>query len=201
MSDLFEDMASEAADLSAVPTEENSARLRRMGLELVTVDRTVGELEDQLKAAKARRIELTMKEMPALMQEIGQDRIGLPDARCDLVLEPYYHANIAKEWEEDRRTAAFDHLEHLGAGDLIKAITTIAAGRGDLDKMRELLDQIRELMQTAGLDAKIGLELTVPWNTLTAFVREQVEAGNVVDLEALGATVGTVVKIKQRKDK
>ena len=51
-----------------------------------------------------------------------------------------------------------------------------------------------------GVSASTGLELTVPWNTLTSYVREQVEGDHPpLDLEILGATAGQVVKIKKRK--
>ena len=43
----------------------------------------------------------------------------------------------------------------------------------------------------------------VPWNTLTAFVKEQIEEKKVTPpLELLGATVGRVVQVvKQKKEK
>jgi hypothetical protein len=50
------------------------------------------------------------------------------------------------------------------------------------------------------LEVSYSSKLSVPWNTLTAFVKEQVEKGAVLPLDILGATVGRVVKLKARKD-
>jgi hypothetical protein len=41
--------------------------------------------------------------------------------------------------------------------------------------------------------------MEIPWNTLTAFVKEQCELGAALELDTIGATVGRVVKIKPRK--
>lgn len=200
MSDLFDELAAEASDAQTVPTEENTTRLRKMGTELVLVSQHIRELEQQLEQEKKRRTELATMKMPSLMSEIGVDRIGLAEVGVDLVIEPYYHANISKDWDDDRREAAFKYLEDMDSGDLIKSVLIITAARGDWEAMRKVAEQIDRLLADAGIETQPSLEKTVPWNTLTAFVKEQLRQGTALDLEMLGATVGSVVKIKKRKD-
>lgn len=204
MSTLHEELAAEAGDLSHIPSDSDAARLRKLGMELVTVDARISQLEQELTDAKARRNAIQMTEMPSLMEEIGQDRIGLPDAYehgADLELRPYYHANIAKDWEPERQDAAFDYLQSREAGDLVKSAMVISAGRGDLEKMQRLQQRVVQMFAELELEAQLTMDLSVPWNTLTAYVKEQIEGGEVLDLEVLGATVGQTVKIKKRKGK
>jgi len=228
MSDFMAQLAAEAADvdLSTVPTEEGMTRLRQLGEELVETDRKIREAEAQVKTLTERRMALAHREMPDLMAEIGQDRIGLPNAGehgVDLVSEPYAKASISAEWEAERIAAAFEHLELLGAGDLIKNVVSLQFNRGDHEQVQGflaalrteefttiVLDVLRE-RQPEGTNEDVAFDLphpdvkmSVPWNTLTSYVKEWVsrdhdETDPVMDLEKLGAVVGTIVKIKPRK--
>ncbi len=200
MTDLFDQLAEEATDATAIPDDQKTAQLREKAEELVSLDSTISDLERQLEERKAERKELAMKELPDFMLEMGTDHIGVASAGVDVVLEAYYHANISKEWEDDRRRAAFDHLDELGAGDIIRSIITISAGKEEIEGMRKLLELLGPMLEELGVSAKTDLEMTVPWNTLTAFVKEQTKKGTALDLEKLGATVGNIVKIKKRKD-
>lgn len=206
--DLFKELEDEAANLSSVPTDKDSARLRSLALELVEVDRKVAKLESDLSDAKLLRKDISMDRLPDLMKEIGQDKIGLPEAKCDLVLEAYYHASISKDWSDEDREASFDYLEELGAGDLVKTVLVMQFGRNEIDRARAIVALIRQaatFMEDAGIGAgeipAPVIDLSVHWGTLTSFVREQVENGEVLDLTKLGATVGSIVKIKKRKVK
>jgi hypothetical protein len=67
-----------------------------------------------------------------------------------------------------------------------------------------LVDALKKLKLPVALFGKSGLPMLdvrrdVHWKTLTAFVKEQVRQGSPLPLETLGATVGKVVKIKERK--
>ena len=104
--------------------------------------------------------------------------------------------------------------EPHGRSDIVRNVVEFSFGRGDSAKVGVLL----EILDSDGFRDEFArlvhevepnrndLELpqpsiaqSVPWNTLTAFVKEQVEAGTVIDLKKLGATVGQVVKLKKRK--
>lgn len=216
----------EGVDLSSAPSDRDASRLSKLGQELWEQDLLVRKLESELEHAKKERTRLAHKDLPALMEEIGQDRIGLPKAGefgVDLVAEPYVHANISKDWDDERRLAAFNLLDRKGDGALIKNVMTFQFDRGDHEKVKAFLDVIdsddfAELMRERlgdGVNDILppppALEMTVPWNTLTSYVKAQHSAGTLHEswmaeedppidpLETLGATVGTVVKIKPRK--
>lgn len=198
---FFDDMAAEAADLSTAPTEVGSARLRALGEELTRVDAEVEDLAEQLREKIARRTEILTRDMVALMQEVGQDKIGMPEAGVDLELHPFYSANIAADWESERREAGFRYLESVDAGDLIKNVVAFQFGRSQHNFVRVFLEAVRALEFEAGLVPEPTVSMSVHAGTLTAWLREQTQAGEVVDLEKIGGTVGQVVKIKKRKDK
>lgn len=207
--DFMRELEAEAADVSSVPTEGDTARLRTLAAELVATEREMMELERLMKERSARRNELRHKEIPDIMAEINQDSMGLPDVGefgADLVSEPYYHANIAADWDEERRTSGFEHLEELGGGDVVRSTITVQAGRGDLEPMRRVLNRVRQIMAEENVDGSATLSLSVPWNTLTAFVKEWWSRSHgpeevPMDKDRIGATVGVIAKIKMRKGK
>jgi len=195
-----------APSFTDAPKEDESNKLREIGIRLYTVDKEIADLEAQLKAKTAIKTEIQQHELPDYMKKISQDKIGLPEFQVDLVMEAYYHANIKAEWPEEQRKAGFDYLEELNAGDLIKTQVVFLFGRKDMKKVKWLLAFIKTvqhyLTEVGGTPEDIPdptVSMAVPWNTLTAFVKEQVTAGKKLDLEKLGATVGSIVKIKPRK--
>lgn len=202
--DFFAGLAEEAAaDMSRVPSDEKIARLRKMGQQFFDLQATRDDLEKRLKDANVALYEMRMKTMPELMAELRTDSIGLPGANVDIVAKPYYHANIAADWDDEKKEAAFAHIDEMGGGDIIKTTITIFFGRDQHDQMTEWLEKVRGL-NLSFEPPEMRLGRAVQWNTLTAWVREQ--WGKVrgadepkLDLEKLGATVGTEAVIKPRK--
>lgn len=202
-------MEEEDVGFTDAPSVEESKSLTALGTELFRVEERIEGLELQLEEAKKRRFELTMRELPDYMLRVGQDRMGLESWGVDLVREPYYHANIRADWPDEQREAAFRWLTANGHEDLIKTTFTIVFPRRMFAVALWLKEKIKSLKypkeKLSGIQVKeiampdASVALGVPWNTLTAFVREQVEAGAVLPLETLGATVGWIVKVKQRK--
>lgn len=201
--------ADDIVGFTDAPTESESEQLTKLGQQMYDLDKSITDLESHLEARKAERLELAMHTLPAFMQKIGQDRVGLQEFQVDVVLEPYYHANIAADWEPERREAAFAYLESTGNGDLIKTTVAIAFPRRMLAAARWLTGAITTLFHYMN-EAKVPgtpealpeptVEMGVAWNTLTAFVREQLENGDPIDVDVLGATVGWIAKVKPRKE-
>lgn len=209
----------EVVGFTDAPSEGESRDLTTMGRELFMVDSNISALESQLEAAKVRRKELTEKELPDYMMKVGQDLIGLPEFGVDLELDYYYHANIAADWEPEKRQTAFDYLASLGEEDMIKAEFTILFPKYMLPVARWLAEQVKKLKPKMEISEEVGsgkkrtvrkvmrtvdipeavVGLSVPWNTLTAWLKRRLQAGEEVDLDVLGATVGRIVKIKERE--
>jgi hypothetical protein len=198
--DFFEQLAAEAADMSSVPTEAGTAQLREMAQRMVALDTQVTLLEAQLKAANIELWDLRTSKMPELMGKLHTDSFGLPEAGVDLVEEPYYKANISADWDDDKREAGFAELDRVGGGDIVANTVTVSFPRGHDNERTEWIEKVRGLNLTFD-PPEMTERRAVPWNTLTAFVKEQFQRrGNphALDLEKLGATVGTIVKIKRR---
>lgn len=200
----------EAVPTEVVPTTADSLRLAVLATEMVQGTIEISRMEEELKARKVALYELKMKRLPDLMTELKQDKIGLPgvgEFGADIESKPYYHANISNEWEPERVEAAFDYLDEIGAGDLIKNVVVMQFSRGEHERAKVFVRAVGAFMTAM---ADMGLELpgdlpepvvrmSVPWNTLTAFVREQTVAGTILDLDKLGAEVGTQAIVTFRK--
>lgn len=199
---LAERLAADAATLPG-PSEDALEKLRKRAVELFDADRRVVAAEAELEAAKDERTRLAQRELPAIFDAAGVDRIGLPEQGADMLVQPYYHASLSAErMEPAALEAAFDHLEALGGGDLIRTSVIVPFPREGIESARRLLVSLR------AAHPDVRLDRSVPWASLTAFIREIYEADGAsagnrppVDLEALGATVARVCKIKLRKAK
>lgn len=180
------------------PTEDRLRAIREVLRIARDKEREVMDLEERTKALKAEVLELKQKKLPDMFDEAKIDNLGLPAEGnlppYDCKLTPYYHASIGADWDLERKAKAFAYLEECQAGDLIKSVYTISIPRG----MRSYAKKVEAMLRKAQVDYETGL--SVPWNTLTAWIKERIEKHNTVPaLEVLGATVGQVVNIKERK--
>ena len=191
-------LAAAMRGVSIQTPDDKLEALRDMARQLRDKEREITDLDERLKATTAEAAEIRTKKLVDLMAEVGVDRVGLPAEgnypACDAELKPYYHADIRADWEPERRQAAFAWLDSAGHGDLIKTAITVLLPRDD----RAMALSIQHYLEQCGVNHTVQLD--VPWNTLTAFVREQIEKYHrTPPLETLGATVGQVVKLKVRK--
>lgn len=191
------------------PSEGDSLKLTRLGQELAELDAEELRLKTELEEKAQRRRTIQMKELPELMRQIGQDHIGLPDHDVDVVLEAYYHANIAADWPDEDRQRAFDYLIERGDGDLIKVTLQYDFRRNQLEDAQWARNTLKMMQRFAAeLGLEVGNEIPEPTirtgvhsGTLTAWLREETESGRGVDLAILRATVGQIAKLKARKER
>lgn len=171
--------------------------LRNKVVEAKELELQIDDLSTKLSELKHKLQEIHFKVLPDLFDEIGVDKIGIPatgnlpafEAKC----QPYYSANISANWDPDKRTDAFAYLTEVGAGDLIKTSVALDFARDEREKAVELADKLKE----EGL--RPNVKETVHSQTLTAWLKEQVEVNNTLpDLEKIGGQVGRIVKIKDK---
>ena len=158
---------------------------------------SIASAEERVKTLRAELYRLESVDLPEMFLEANVDLIGLPAEgnlpAYDAKKAPYYHASISSDWEDDRRDAAYGWLD-ANAPELIKTTISVFLDRGD----RDTAIKVRAGLKKAGIEYEE--KLSVPWATLTKFVRETLESkGTLPPLDVLGATVGTVVKLKERK--
>lgn len=157
------------------------------------------DAEDLAKGLKASINEMEHRVLPDLMAEAGVPSLMVEADGNQPVLEirsqPYYKAVLPANDED--RAAAVQWLEDNGHGDLVKVELVSQFGRGDVDQARRVEKVLQEM------EVSYSSRQNVPWQTLTAFVKEQVQKGRALSsdtLALLGAHVGTIVKIKEIKN-
>lgn len=186
-----ENVASSSSSLEEIERAANEAR---------DLEKEIEDLSALLKEKNATLYKLYHVTLPDLMMAANVDHLGLPAKgnlpAMDAELKPFYSANIAAGWPEEKRGAAFEYLIDLKAGDLIKTDVVASYSRGKVGEARKLA---ASLAKKKGVQAII--KEAVHAQTLTAWLREQVEKHNFTpNLELIGGAVGNVVKLKQRKE-
>lgn len=156
------------------------------------------DLKEQQESNNKRIQKIKFETLPEALTEVGMDKVGIPASgnlpACDLVLKPYYKANISADWDVDRRNRAFNWLISEGNGDLIKHTIVIEFGLREEQEARD----VAQLLKSENISYTVSM--MVPWNTLTSFVKEEIEDhGRIPPLDLLGATIGQIVEFKKRK--
>lgn len=109
--------------------------------------------------------------------------------------KPYYRANIAVSWEQEKRQKAFDWLEKNGAADIIRCEIVVSVPRKDLKLRKSVIEALKKLK------VEHEVSLNVPWASLTSFIKECYEKRKkAVPLELLGADVGEIVTLKKVRE-
>jgi hypothetical protein len=216
---LFDELASEARDVTSVPNDQSMASLRDKCQELVDKERQVKKLETDLEDAKKELTTLRHKDLPDIFNQIGTTSFTLkaqgdsPAVECEL--RPYFKASIPAEWPDEDKSRAFDHLEQLNGGDIVKTTVSFTLGKGQLDLARSMVAMLRllgeRMMEEGASDIPAAsITMGVPWNSLTSWIKErhayesgeqfaELEDQPTMDLQVLNATVGEMVKIKEIK--
>ena len=184
--------------------------LGRFGIELRKLYQEIETTTQQLATLKeeARRLECDV--LPDLMAEAGVQEFKMQDGSA-LALKPYLSASIpsatamarAKSPEEleelkYRRDIAYDWLRTNGAGDLIKNEVTAVFGKGQDKLATSILNLLRT--QLDGV-APVTHDETVHPQTLLAYLRNRLKAGQPLPTEQLGIKTGMVVEFKAVKEK
>lgn len=168
--------------------KEKVAEARDLEMELVDLQLRVGEVSNRLRV-------LYGKELPELLDNAQVPSITIEAEgnmpRVEAKVKPFYAANIAAGWDENRRREAFQYLESIGCADLIKTELTLPFNREE----REKAVSVKEALEKKGLD--VSVKEAVHSATLTAWLKEQVEKHHTIpELDKIGGTIGRVVTLK-----
>lgn len=199
-SDALDTMMQEDAKRELALAPDKLGFLRKKVVEKRDLDQSILDLEEVLKQKKIERRTMEREILPALFLEAGVPVLGL-DAQgnqpaCTYELKDYYHASISSEWDEGRREDAFELLEKLKLGDLIKNVIEVPFGKGENTKFKKCMAAIKKMK------LPFSVKRAVHWGTLTTAVKERYEDKKPLSdeqLRKLGADVGYVVKMKAPK--
>ena len=185
MTDIFDDLFDESDALANVDTG-TGRQLSTLVRQLRDVEQQIDDAENHLKALKQEKHKLSVENIPALMDEMGVERLdvdGMTVTRKMMV-----HASIPT----DRKDEAFAWLRDNNLDDIIKNDVTVSFGKGE----DNIAGDVVGLLQERGFDP--STKTYVHPSTLKAFVKERVEGGKPIDLDMFGAFIANAAEIKRK---
>jgi hypothetical protein len=185
MTDIFDDIFDEAGALGDVNTSTGKT-LSDLVRKLRSVEKEIEDAENHVKALKQEKHKLSVENIPALMDEMGVERLDVDGVT--VTRKMMVHASIPNDRKED----AFAWLRSEGLDDIIKNDVTVSFGKGQDNMAGDLIGRL----EAEGYDP--GQKTYVHPSTLRAFVKERVENGKPIDLDMFGAFIANAAEIKRK---
>lgn len=137
----------------------------------LTLAARVKDLEERLKQAKQELERVENYELPNALIEIGMREFKLTDG-TEVSTKKVYAASIKVE----NRDEAYGWMIDNGHEALIKTVVGVDVGKGEYEFAQELKQVIAEFVASKEKQVEPVIEQSVHWQTLRAFVKEQIEA-------------------------
>ena len=185
MNDIFEDMFDESAALSSVDTGTGK-QLSQLVRSLRNVEQQIEDAENHIKSLKQEKHRLSVENIPALMDEMGVERIDVDGLTVERKM--IISASIPK----DRKDEAFSWLRENGLDDIIKNDVTCSFGKGQDNSAKNVI----AILQDAGFDP--ATKTHVHPSTLKAFVKERITDGKPIDLDMFGAFISNAAQLRRK---
>jgi hypothetical protein len=154
----------------------------------------IKDTEQKLKDAKADLEHLVHKVIPEQFNAAGIKNLTLEangnQPAMSAQLRPYFKAVIPVKWDDIKRQEALVELDKYGAGDLARKTVSVAFPRSESDEADEFARNIGKMGYS------YVMQFDIPWQTLTAWLRETVNAGEMPNLDKIGGQVGQVINLK-----
>lgn len=192
MDDVLKMAASDAAEQDKVPVPKDQLdKIRHFGARQQHLMKLIDETEANLKALKDQLRRVMEQDLPEAMDEVGMTEFKLDDGTTVKVTS-FYSASIP----EERKDEAFNWLKEHDFDGMIKADVRVQFGKGEFEIAQEFLQFVRGFNQKA---INPDYKESVHWQTLRAFVREQVEGGAALPLDLFGVFIGRKAELKLPK--
>lgn len=183
-------------------SEDRLDKIRAKAKEARSLELEIAELVAKTNEKSEKLRTLYQSTLPTMMSEynVPSITIGAEGNFPALTFEKhtYYSANIAAGWEAERKQKGFDTLKKYKADDLIKTEVSAKLPKGSLAVAKKAMAALKKL----GIK-NADLKQSVHPQTLTAWLRSRYDdkdtALPVVDLEAIGASIGEIVRVKDQK--
>ena len=183
------DLSEVMAEDSAKPVKDVDTKLgllsnisRRMSLAVTEIE----NLERLLKDKKKDFDHVQYVELPEAMQDLGMDKIVLSDG-SSISISTEYYANISKA----KANEAYSWLKENGFGDLIKNEINMKFARGE----ENTASHMRHVLEA--YDVPYSEKESVHWQTLRAFVKEQIEAGAPIPMDTFSVHISNKATVKK----
>lgn len=184
-------MAMEDAEKDEASPEDKLERIRHFGAKQKEITKEIADLENDLEIAKGKLRRVVEQDLPEAMDAVGMLDFTLDDG-TKIKVKPFYSASIP----EERKPEAFDWLKENDFDAMIKAEVTVKFEKGEFEIAQSFMQFIRGFNEKAVVpEYKEG----VHWQTLRAFVKEQIEGGHPIPLDMFGVFVGRKAELRLPK--
>ena len=185
MNDIFAEMEADAIDASVIPQDKELLGVAAIAQKQLELEDSVSRAEDHLKQLKKDLEQVSTRDLPDALMELGLSGLPLADGTV-ISIKSFVSASISKANQEQAHQWLVEH----GHADLIKNIISVNTGKDALAATTAY-----EALAEAGFTP--DTKESVHNQTLKAFVREQVEAGTALPLELFGVFLGQKATIKK----
>jgi hypothetical protein len=184
-------MATADAEKEAPPPEDQLKRIQFFGQKQRDLTKQIADLENTLSVTKEKLRRVQEQDLPEAMDAVGMSKFVMDDGTT-VTVKAFYAASIP----DDRKEEAFDWLKEHDFDGMIKADVKVSFGKGEFEIAKSFVEFIRGFNEKA-IDPEY--KENVHWQTLRAFVKEQIEGGKPLPLDMFGVFAGRKAELKLPK--
>ena len=118
------------------PPDDLLLRMRRLGLQLIALQRRKGELEAQIAEVNRSISKIDTEFLPELFRMAQSSEVVFDDGKWKISIEPNIQASFPKE--QDKAARAFAWLTKNKFGGMIKSELAVSYAAGELSKAKSL---------------------------------------------------------------
>tara|TARA_R100000455_G_C6271617_1_gene127948 strand:+ start:1824 stop:2393 length:570 start_codon:yes stop_codon:yes gene_type:complete len=174
--------ASKFDEVSTEGVSDLSTLVRRK----LQIDKDIEDAEQHLKNLKFQATKISTEDIPALMQKMGANKLGVDDHEVKIV--PFVHARIS----EENKDKAHGFIRSVGEGDIIKNEVTVNFSAGQDNEAGAFVDELR----SQGKDP--NQKTYVHHSKLKAWVKERIAKGESIDMDLFSIHTGNEAKITRK---
>lgn len=181
-----------AAENTPAPVDKLDAvtqaaeRVREILLELGSMQDRIGVLQEEYNRLTSEVLVERMDEARMSSFDLVA-RDNYPPTRIEV--KPFARAGIAASWPQEKRQAAFDYLESQDAGHLITTDVVVSFDRDHREEAKNFI----LACQDKGVEVEVSE--AVNWQTLTSWLRSEIAADRMPDLDKIGGFVGRMAQV------
>jgi hypothetical protein len=169
--------------VSKGPSDDKLDRIVRLAGQMRDMETLLSDMVTEMDKLTNRLKEVQERELPDAMAEVGLSEFRLTDG-SKIRIEKRYYGSIkdmptAKAW-----------LDKNDMLDIMKSEIKVDFQKGEMEKKSELAETISKL------GYKYSDKEYIHPQTLSAFIREQIEAGSDLPMDAFGVSIINKAKIK-----
>lgn len=181
MSDFFDELKIES-DI----TDEGQSTLIDLSNKALELSDEIEGFENTLKNLKDEYKKIIEQDIPDLMSQFGVDSLKLSSGATISI-----HDNIFCSIIKEKENEAYEWFNNEGHSSLVKHEVSCSFGKGEDDVAKKLYKELSE----SGF--KVNDKKSVHWQTLNAFVKEQLSKGLSLPDDLFSIFQGKKAKIKK----